>query len=276
MNENQMTMEIRVPEKKKVQDDDKISKKEQELIRQLVEVRMKKNKELEYESLDGYVVPPKTYFSMLKKPAVSIKPTKLEFNMSCIRLFEGVQYILPIFNAAKKRLAIVMCAEEEMSSVEWARRKGDSWTNKSISSPEYLGDIFRVMSWDLKCRYKAIGRIANSERGVILIFDLEDAIMFDPLPEEYIDKKTGKMKKRINRYFPDEIRNNIGRSYADYAAKQKASGFESLTNYSDSHGQNVDANVDEDEAMMISNTEQERSREELLDRLIGGVQNEGI
>ena len=33
---------------------------------------------------------------MIKKPAVSIRANRLEFNMSAIRLFEGVQYILPI------------------------------------------------------------------------------------------------------------------------------------------------------------------------------------
>lgn len=46
---------------------------DQELIRQLVKLRMAQKSELEYESLDGYMLPPRTQFSMLNKPAVSIR-----------------------------------------------------------------------------------------------------------------------------------------------------------------------------------------------------------
>ena len=70
--------------------------KEQELIRQLVQERLGKKNAIEFESLDDYVVPPKMFFSMIKKPAVSIRANRLEFSMSAIRLFEGVQHILPM------------------------------------------------------------------------------------------------------------------------------------------------------------------------------------
>lgn len=33
---------------------------------------------------------------MIKKPAVSIRANRMEFSMSAIRLFEGVQHVLPI------------------------------------------------------------------------------------------------------------------------------------------------------------------------------------
>ena len=49
------------------------SPKEQELIRQLVQERLGKKGSIGFESLDDYVVPPKMFFSMIKKPAVSIK-----------------------------------------------------------------------------------------------------------------------------------------------------------------------------------------------------------
>ena len=52
---------------------DGYSAKEQELIRQLMQSRLQQKSPLEHEELDGYEVPPRTQFSMLKKPAVSIK-----------------------------------------------------------------------------------------------------------------------------------------------------------------------------------------------------------
>ena len=122
--------------------------KEQELIRQLVQERLGRKNEIEFESLDDYVVPPKMFFSMIKKPAVSIRANRMEFSMSSIRLFEGVQHILPMLSERKQRLVVAICAEEELSSVEWARLKKDKWVNRSISCPEYVQSIYRVMNWN--------------------------------------------------------------------------------------------------------------------------------
>lgn len=119
------------------------------------------------------------------------------------------------------------------------------------------------------CRYKVYGRLANSERGLVLVFDLASAVMFDPLPEEYFDKHTGKMKKRIVKYYPDEIRMKLGRSYSDYEALQQRSSFESLSGYMDTSGGAVPATVSEELAASISMQEQEKKRETLFGTIIG-------
>ena len=107
------------------------SAKEAQLIRELVQARMEQNNELEYENFDGYGIPPRTQFSMLNKPAVSIKYGQMTFNKACIRLFEGVRYILTPINSVKKRLAVICCTEEEGASVEWAKKKkNDTWESK--------------------------------------------------------------------------------------------------------------------------------------------------
>ena len=254
---------------------DSYSPKEQELIRQLVQERLGKKNEIEYESLDDYVVPPKMFFSMIKKPAVSIRPNRMEFSMSSIRLFEGVQHILPMLSENKQRMVVAICAEEELSSVEWARLKKDKWVNRSITCPEFVDGIYKMMNWRRECRYKVYGRLANSERGLVLVFDLASAVMFDPLPEEYFDKRTGKMKKRTNKYYPDEIRMRFGRSYSDYMATQERSSFESLSGYMDSQGDNVESTVSDEAAASISIQEQEKKRTSLFGSIIsrGGDDN---
>ena len=169
----------------------------------------------------------------------------------------------------KKRMVVAICAEEEISSIEWARLKKDKWVNRSISCPEYVQSIYKMMNWNKECRYKIYGRLANSERGLVLVFDLASAVMFDPLPEEYFDKHTGKMKKRIVKYYPDEIRMKLGRSYSDYEALQQRSSFESLSGYMDTSGGAVPATVSEELAASISMQEQEKKRETLFGTIIG-------
>ena len=126
-----------------------------------------------------------------------------------------------------------------------------------------------MMNWQTNCRYKVYGNLANSERGLVLVFDLTAAVMFDPLPEEYFDKKSGKMKKRVNKFYPDEIRMKLGRSYSDYVAIQERSSFESLSGYMDTAGSAVPATVSEEAAAAISMQEQAQRREALFGTIIG-------
>ena len=51
------------------------------------------------------------------------------------------------------------------------------------------------------------------------------------MPEEYIDKKTGEVKKRQIAYYPDEYKDRIGKSYNDYIAGQQMNMFEHFDGY---------------------------------------------
>ena len=61
-----------------------LSVREISLIRELTQIRKEHKRELEYEKFDGYELPPRTQFSMLNKPAVSIKYGVMKFNMACM------------------------------------------------------------------------------------------------------------------------------------------------------------------------------------------------
>ena len=126
-----------------------LSVREISLIRELAQIRKEHKRELEYEKFDGYELPPRTQFSMLNKPAVSIKYGVMKFNMACIRLFEGIKYVLPILHPNKKRLALIMCPEEDSASVEWARQKDENWVNKDITSLEFVENIFPLQNADI-------------------------------------------------------------------------------------------------------------------------------
>ncbi len=213
-----------------------ISLRERELVREFAKAKMESNSELHFEDLNDYEIPPRTQFSMLNKPAVSIKYKEMTFNMASIRMFEGITQILPSLSKNKKRLAIIMRKEEGGSTVQWARKKGDHYVNKKITSLEFVDAIYNLMGWDKKRRYKVLGRVADSVEGLILVFDLEEAIMFSELPEEYVDRRTGEIKKRKFSYYPDMYKGRVGRTYSEYIALEQVSMFENLDDYGDPEG----------------------------------------
>ena len=215
------------------------SAREYELIQQLVKSRLGHNQELIYEELEGYEVPPRTQFSMLNKPAVPIKEGQLSFNMASIRLFESIQHILPVVNEKMHRLAVIPCQEEEMSSIDWARRRSDdTWTNKPITNRDLVNRIGSFMKWNRNCRYKILGEIRMSARGPILVFELDEAIMFTKKDVEYLDEETGetKTKKKDVKFYPEKYRGKIGMPYSDYAESRQMSLFEDFTNYFSADG----------------------------------------
>lgn len=208
-----------------------ISYREYELVQEFAKAKLEAQSELQYEDLSDYEIPPRTQFSMLKKPAVSIKYKEITFNMTCVRMFEGITNILMSLNGNKKRLAVIMRKEEGAATVEWSRKKEEKYVNKTITSLEFTDAIYKLMKWERNNRYKVLGRISNSAEGLILVFDLEEAIMFDALPEEYVDRKTGELKKRIKVYYPEKYEGRIGNYYHDYIATEQMNLFENLNEY---------------------------------------------
>lgn len=208
---------------------------DQELIRQLVKSRMAQGKEVEYEDLSGYELPPAIHFVMPTKPAVSIKYGKMTFNMACLRLFADTMFILTPVNRTKKRLMVVPCKEEDGSALQWARVKESDGerVNRTISSEEFILKIYKMMGWNINCRYKILGRIAIAQPGPmpVLIFDLKEAIMFDSKPLEFVDEETGEIKKKQIKYYPEEYRDRIGKSYTDYVETRQMNLFEFLDDY---------------------------------------------
>lgn len=201
----------------------------QELLQEML---TSKKMPLQYEKLEGYKIPPRTQFSMTKKPAVTIKNGTMVFNMACIRTFKSVQHIVPMIDPESKKIAVVPCAEEEGSSVEWARyrTRDNELVNKDVTCRDFVNSLYALMGWSSQTRYKVLGRLSNSERGLILVFELEEAIRFETTTVE-TNPETGKKVKHETKYYPEQYERSIGKDYNDYKAARLGEKFEKLDEY---------------------------------------------
>lgn len=103
--------------------------------------------------------------------------------------------------------------------------------NKNITSVDFVENLYHLMGWNRECRYKVLGRVAASDCGLILVFEMEEAIMFAPKKEEFVDPVTGETKKRQVKYYPDAYKNRIGRSYTEYEQYRQLNLFEDFGAY---------------------------------------------
>ena len=74
-------------------------------------------------------------------------------------------------------------------------------------------------------------RQAWCQPSLNMLFDLEEAIMFTPKPQEYTDPLTGEMKKKQIKFFPDVYKDRIGKSYNDYISGHQMNLFEDFIGY---------------------------------------------
>lgn len=126
--------------------------------------------------------------------------------------------------------------------------------NKNITSVDFVENLYHLMGWNRECRYKVLGRVAASDRGLILVFEMEEAIMFAPKKEEFVDSVTGETKKRQVKYYPDAYKNRIGRSYTEYEQYRQLNLFEDFGNYNKEqqpeHENSIGNNTEDTEAPM--------------------------
>jgi len=90
-----------------------LSVREISLIRELAQIRKEHKRELEYEKFDGYELPPRTQFSMLNKPAVSIKYGVMKFNMACVFL-----EVRPIFAFCRGKIGSLLQLRHVLPNIQ--------------------------------------------------------------------------------------------------------------------------------------------------------------
>lgn len=170
-------------------------------------------------SYDGYQVVRKELFAHLRDPAITIRNDSVTFNSACISGLEGVVYIHMMFNRELKRIVVEGCGENDKDSLRWCIVKPDKRKSRKMKGRPFSELVYRVMGWDIRCRYKILGYLITFEGRALYVFDLTVAEEFYENPkrrksdeasapvsaetqEAAIDTRKG--------YYPDDVMNTFG------------------------------------------------------------------
>ena len=148
--------------------------------------------------LAGYQVTRAELFSHTYEPAITIWPTRIKFNMACLRRFPGVTHIQILIHPEQRRLIIRPCLPDAPDSLRWAKGGGEKeLSNRDMLCRIFAGKVFDLMKWDSEYRYKMMGRPAVYQEEMLFLFKLTDFELF-----------MGGKKRRS--YLPGEWRNYFG------------------------------------------------------------------
>ena len=120
--------------------------------------------------LAGFQVTRAELFAHTREPAVTIWPTRIKFNMACLRRFPHATHI---------QILIRPSQPDAPDALRWARGGGEKeLVNRDMLCKIFAGKIFDMMGWDHQYRYKILGNIAVCDGEVLFLFKLSEFELF--------------------------------------------------------------------------------------------------
>lgn len=129
--------------------------------------------------LAGYQVTRGELFAHTREPAITIWPTRIKFNMACLKRYPGVSHIQILIHPEQKRLIIRPCLPDAPDSLRWAKGGGEKeLSNRDMLCRIFAAKVFDLMEWDPEYRYKIMGKPAVYEGEMLFLFKLSDFELF--------------------------------------------------------------------------------------------------
>ena len=135
--------------------------------------------DVEMIDLSGFQVTRAELFSHSLEPSITLWPSRIKFNMSCLRRFPGVKYIQLLVSPDDRRIVIRPCDQDTPNAVRWAVGGGEKeLKNRDMICRVFAGKVFDLMKWDTEYRYRILGKPAVCDGEFCFQFKLTDFELF--------------------------------------------------------------------------------------------------
>ena len=150
----------------------------------------------------------KELFAHLRDPAVVIRNENITFNTACINGLEDVVYVQLLLCEDEKMFAVKGCGENDKDALRWCIAKPDKRKSRKMTCPDFTKQLYNMMGWDPKCRYKILGYKVDFDGETYYAFDLSVTEIFHEKPKkgeavtEPVDTRKG--------YYSEDIAGTFG------------------------------------------------------------------
>lgn len=155
-----------------------------------------------------FVVVRKELFAHLRDPTVVIRNGNITFNTVCINGLEGVVYVQLFLCEDEKIFAVRGCEENDNDALRWCVAKPGKRKSRKMTCPDLTKQLYDLMGWDPRCRYKALGYLIEFDGETYFAFDLSVTEIFHEKPKkgevvtEPVDTRKG--------YYSEDIAGTFG------------------------------------------------------------------
>ena len=172
---------------------------------------------------DGYQVVRGEFFSHIYEPSFCFNNDKVYVNATCLKKLPDYEYVQILVNPEEYKLAVRPCAEDERDSFRWCSSSGKR-APKQITCRVFFAKVMSLMGWNPAYRYKLLGKLIRSNSELLFVFDLASPEIFQRQVKE-----DGKVKNVRTPIFPEEWKNQFGRSYKEHQERLQVGTFDGYT-----------------------------------------------
>ena len=166
---------------------------------------------------DGYQVVRGEFFAHIYEPTFIFHRNKVSVNTACLRKLPDVDYIQILVNPEKKKLAVLPCDESDKDSFKWSTGINKK-SPRQISCPIFSAKVRTLMDWTPDFKYKLLGKMIDTGKQLLFVYDLNTPEVFLPKDEE------GKRMSRTASY-PAEWQNQFGVPASEHQNRLQVSVF---------------------------------------------------
>lgn len=173
----------------------------------------------------GFEVARSQFFDTTNKMCVTFDPKGIQFSTTCVKKFQNNQYIEILVHPIKKLIVVRNSNKKVRNSMRWAKidNLGNTVARK-ISGAAFIPTLYKLFGWNIDFKYRIRGVTKNKDGINIMIFDINDAMVFVPQANTEGENKNGrnilddviplvpKTGKSIVA-FPDAWANSFGEGY---------------------------------------------------------------
>ena len=107
-------------------------------------------------------------------PKITFTRDNFTFNSACVRLFPETEYVQMIVNPEKNQLKVLPCKTFDNDAVKWSISKNNKHQPRNVRAKGFCSQIFLVMNWNIKYRYKVMAVFQDIGNKKILTFNLNE------------------------------------------------------------------------------------------------------
>ena len=178
-------------------------------------------------NLDEFEVARTEFLAQTREPSFIFNDGKVGVNTACVRKLPDVEYVQLLINRQKQKLAVRVCQEEDIFSIQWAREKNGKRFPRQITGRMFFMKVCDLMGWNPEYRYKIVGKLVRANEELLFLFDLNARQVFERSVGE--DGKRTSSRKPV---FPEEWKNQFGIPFSEHKKALQVSLFDGYTVFS--------------------------------------------
>ncbi len=158
------------------------------------------------------------FLSPVFKPRITFAFDSITFNMSCVNLFPGDQYVVVGMDGDHLRVIIEPCMPYDRDSLKFANRKNDRNEPRKCMTRIFCNMVYTFMNWNREAKYRCMAIFQEFDDHKLMVFNLDEC---SQVITETVESADGTKKRNTTINMPPEWQGRFGYTPEELDAKNR-------------------------------------------------------